>query len=190
MNAGEEHIKYFELLEIPPGSTMAEVSRAYNHLKELYSRDSIVTFPLADELSDEQREEILKQVKEAYAILMDVLNGGLSESSRKSPPGLDDDLQSEISDAFFSGDTLKRIREKMGVSLHDIELATKVRSQYLKNIEHERYSVLPEAVFVKGYLQALAKYLSLNPQKVLADYMQGYDSWKKEKEAKARGHSQ
>jgi hypothetical protein len=176
---GEEYDRYFEILEIPPGSTIAEVNTAYNHLRQLYSTESMVTSPVANDISEEQRARVLKQLEEAHAKLVRFLRKGKGEV--KPSPKPDDDLKAEIADTVFNGEALKRVREKMEVELHEVELATKVRVQYLQHIEFERFESLPEAVFIKGYLNAYARYLSLDAGKVQADYMKGYEQWKQDK---------
>jgi transcriptional regulator with XRE-family HTH domain len=59
------------------------------------------------------------------------------------------------------GRTLEVAREKRGLSLRQVEEATKIRSRYLRDLENENFDVLP-AVYVIGSLKTYAHYLGLN----------------------------
>ena len=59
------------------------------------------------------------------------------------------------------GKTLKRVREKRGLSLQQVEEATKIRSRYLRDLENENFDVLP-AVYVLGSLKTYAEHLGLD----------------------------
>lgn len=59
------------------------------------------------------------------------------------------------------GCTLKRAREKRGLSLQQVEEATKIRSRYLRDLENENFDVLP-AVYVLGSLKTYAEHLGLD----------------------------
>lgn len=69
----EEYHKYLKILELNPNATLTEIKRSYTHLKRLYSADSIVISPIAEEFSEEKREEILIQIEEAYNSLLTLL---------------------------------------------------------------------------------------------------------------------
>lgn len=62
----EDDRKYFEILEIDSDASSEEIEKAYLHLKRLYSSDSVITLPIADEFPDEEKQQILSQVEEAY----------------------------------------------------------------------------------------------------------------------------
>ena len=59
------------------------------------------------------------------------------------------------------GSTLKRAREKRGLSLQQVEEATKIRTRYLRDLENENFDVLP-AVYVLGSLKTYAEHLGLD----------------------------
>src|SRR5215204_6659544 len=59
------------------------------------------------------------------------------------------------------GRTLRRAREKRGLSLQQVEEATKIRSRYLRDLENENFDVLP-AVYVLGSLKTYAEHLGLD----------------------------
>lgn len=59
------------------------------------------------------------------------------------------------------GQILKQARQEQGLSLQEVEQATKIRSRYLKELEEGNFSVLP-AVYVWGSLKTYANHLHLD----------------------------
>jgi cytoskeletal protein RodZ len=59
------------------------------------------------------------------------------------------------------GRTLRLTREKRGLSLQQVEEATKIRTRYLRDLENENFDVLP-AVYVLGSLKTYAEHLGLD----------------------------
>lgn len=86
-NTGENVISsgsknYYELLAITPEATDREIEEAYHKARSLYGQDSVAFYSL---YSGEEREEMLKQLSEAYNTLKDpvrrlVYNTELSSS--------------------------------------------------------------------------------------------------------------
>ena len=63
-----EGLNYYEILKIPSNSASFEIKRAYQDALSIYNEDSLVTYSL---FSNEERDNILKTVKEAYSTLID-----------------------------------------------------------------------------------------------------------------------
>ena len=59
------------------------------------------------------------------------------------------------------GRTLQQARAKRGLSLQQVEEATKIRTRYLRDLENENFDVLP-AVYVLGSLKTYAEHLGLD----------------------------
>ena len=59
------------------------------------------------------------------------------------------------------GRTLRLAREMRGLSLQQVEEATKIRARYLRDLENENFEVLP-AVFMLGSLKTYAEHLGLD----------------------------
>lgn len=59
------------------------------------------------------------------------------------------------------GRTLERARRERGLSLDEVEQATKIRARYLRDLENENFDVLP-AVYILGSLKTYAGYLGLD----------------------------
>ena len=69
------------------------------------------------------------------------------------------------------GEKLRRERELRGVALDDIAGATKIGTRMLRALEEEHFEILPGGIFNKGFVRAYAKYLGLNEDEAVADYL-------------------
>jgi cytoskeleton protein RodZ len=70
------------------------------------------------------------------------------------------------------GERLRREREMRSVSLDEIADATKIGTRLLKALEEEQFELLPGGIFNKGFVRAYAKYLGINEEQAVADYLQ------------------
>jgi len=95
----EKYKQYFDVLEIDQTAHIEEITQSYVHLKRLYSTSSMVTSPIADEFSDEERQDILQQIEEAYQQLSKLVR--------------EEEIQEELAYQQLS---LKREREKFSDS--------------------------------------------------------------------------
>jgi len=175
----EEYKKHFDTLELSPDASLTEVRKAYLHLKDLYSKESIVTLPVEGEVSEDLNDKILRQIEEAYLNLVSLYQEegvSLESDTRSVPSGA----------AIFNGAALKEIREGLSIDLRDVALVTKVQMQHLENIEFDNYEALPVEVYVRGYVTGYAKYLSLDPEKVADDYMREYRAWKEARRSRKK----
>lgn len=180
--AKEDYRRYFEILEILPNASLPEVRNAYLHLKELYSKDSIVTSPIVDEFSSDSMNDILSQIEDAYCNLVAYFEGEkiTEEEKTKTVAPSGDDVRREISKiSSFSGPVLKQIREKLRVELYEIALSTNIRMKYLEDIEREKFDAVPPEVYLRGFVADFARHLQLDQKKVVNDYMARYREWKK-----------
>jgi cytoskeletal protein RodZ len=60
------------------------------------------------------------------------------------------------------GRLLEHKRKDQGLSLEEVEQATKIRKRYLTGLEREDYAMLPDAVYARGFLKTYANYLGLD----------------------------
>jgi len=60
------------------------------------------------------------------------------------------------------GRYLEQKRKERGLSLEEVEHATKIRKRYLTGLEREDYAMLPDAVYARGFLKTYANYLGLD----------------------------
>lgn len=176
----KEYKKYFDVLEISPDASLSQIKSAYLRLKRLYSAESVVMSPIADEFPYKKRQKILKQIEGAYTALTSLLYHGQHKSSYcgeslTSKGGSEDKKEKSTP---FSGPVLRQIRKERGIGLYEVALDTKIRVEILENIELERFEVLPQEVYLKGHISVYANYLLLDPKKTADDYIQKYREWK------------
>ncbi len=60
------------------------------------------------------------------------------------------------------GPLLEQKRTEKGLSLKDVEHATKIRTRYLEGLEREDFSMLPDHVYTRGFLKTYANFLGLD----------------------------
>ncbi|MEQ1664237.1 MAG: helix-turn-helix domain-containing protein [Bdellovibrionales bacterium] len=72
-------------------------------------------------------------------------------------------------------DQLKIAREKMGASLNDVALSTKINVRLLKAIEAGDFSELPPQSFSRGFIRSFATYLKIDPKPILEQYQADED---------------
>ncbi len=75
----------------------------------------------------------------------------------------------EMSKGSF-GEHLRREREMRGVSLEEISVATRIATRFLEAMENEQWDQLPGGVFNRGFVRAVAHFLGLNEENLVAEY--------------------
>lgn len=68
------------------------------------------------------------------------------------------------------GARLQRERELRGVSRDEICTATRIGARYLEALENEQWAILPGGVFNRGFVRAVARFLGLDEDDLLAEY--------------------
>lgn len=184
---------HYELLEVSYNATWGEIKKAYRLAKKTYSQDSIALYSLFDA---NDRELILDRIEEAYKTLIDgEKRKQYNQDILKGSPELDDQT---FKDAYESttgetdddillsgrvtGEALKRVREKRGVSLEEIADFTKISLAYLQFLEQDDYKKLPVEVYLQSYLHQYAAILKLDSSLVVDGYLENYRQWGKENE--------
>jgi cytoskeleton protein RodZ len=69
------------------------------------------------------------------------------------------------------GERLKREREMRNVSLEEIAESTKIGKRNLLALETEEFNKLPGGIFNKGFVRAYAKYLGLDEDQAVTDFL-------------------
>ncbi|MDK9719082.1 MAG: helix-turn-helix domain-containing protein [Trichlorobacter sp.] len=170
----EEYHDYLELLELSQDSTPADICRRYRYLKNLYSGDSIEIRALNNDFSEEIRADFLLRLDDAFKKLNE-----LSEKSRdgatRPRTDQDDELRLWLTQIdCFTGSILRSIRERMKVELKTVFAATRIQTHFLEDIEGEVFESFPAEVYLRSYLIEYARFLSLDTQRVLNDYLPRY----------------
>src|ERR1700675_3262606 len=68
------------------------------------------------------------------------------------------------------GERLKREREMREVSLKEVTTATRIGPRFLEALENEEWEKLPGGVFNRGFVRAIARFLGLDEENLLAEY--------------------
>jgi cytoskeletal protein RodZ len=68
------------------------------------------------------------------------------------------------------GERLKRERELREVSPNEVVVATRISLRFLEALENEDWEKLPGGVFNRGFVRAIARYLGLDEENLLAEY--------------------
>jgi cytoskeleton protein RodZ len=68
------------------------------------------------------------------------------------------------------GERLRREREMRGVGLEEISAATRISTRNLEALENEQWDRLPGGIFNRGFIRAVAHYLGLDEESILAEY--------------------
>src|SRR5205814_6694063 len=69
------------------------------------------------------------------------------------------------------GERLKRERELRSITLDEIANSTKIGTRMLHALEDEEFSKLPGGIFNKGFVRAYARYLGLDEEQAVVDYL-------------------
>jgi len=70
------------------------------------------------------------------------------------------------------GAKLKLEREKRKITLEQISLSTKIGTRMLQALEEDNFNQLPGGIFNRGFVRAYSRFLGLDEDQTIADYMQ------------------
>ena len=68
------------------------------------------------------------------------------------------------------GDTLREARMRQQIDIAEVEEATKIRAKYLRALENEEFSLLPDAPRVRSFLRTYAEWLGLDARMLVEEY--------------------
>ena len=74
------------------------------------------------------------------------------------------------------GEILRKEREARGVSLQEISEETKISMRFLRAIEEEHFDLLPGGVFNRNFVRQYARYLRLDEDTAVQDYLRIVDT--------------
>ena len=166
------HPEDWELLGVEPDTDLVLVKRAFMERRALYESNTLATYNLLD---DDEREEMVTRIETAYErIVGDAPQAMPAEAPTPAPiqqpevpTGPAPDLAAE------PGELLHHTRLRLGLSLHQIAIETKIGVQILEQIENEDFEALPATVFVRGHVQQFARELKLpDPGKIAQHYIE------------------
>jgi len=68
------------------------------------------------------------------------------------------------------GERLEEARKRKGISIREAAETTKIRSDYLQKFEANYFDVDLPPLYLKGFLRAYARFLELDPERLLSDF--------------------
>jgi flagellar biosynthesis protein FlhG len=189
----EDEQTYYEILETEPGVSDEEVRRAYRAIKDIYASGSLVIAGLYEE---HELADLHARVNAAHdtlfapdrrrlydlalpeADLARAVRAAANAGRRAAAPlaaAAEERIEtSEIAidpDAEVTGAYLRKVRQTRGIELSDISQRTKISERYLRAIEDERFSEMPAAVYVRGYVMEYARALRMDAHRVTESYL-------------------
>lgn len=184
----------WQMLGLAPGATTEEIKRAYERLSSRLAPGSLALYSVADR---EEQLDVQQRLRAAYVELLnsvapeaspiDAWGPGtppLTASGAVAPvpaPPTDEAAAAQPPAAGpetdFNGELLRRSREAKGLSLETLSHHTRIRSRLLESLEAERFDELPERVFVRGFVLAVARELGLDPERVWDSYGKRWEAW-------------
>jgi hypothetical protein len=79
---------------------------------------------------------------------------------------------------FEIGNSLRAARERQGLGYPEIELATKIRSKYIRALEEEDFDACLGDAYIRGFLRSYADYLGLDGELYVDEYASRFQaSW-------------
>jgi cytoskeleton protein RodZ len=70
------------------------------------------------------------------------------------------------------GEKLKKEREKRKITLEQISVSTKIGTRMLQALEEDKFNQLPGGIFNKGFVRAYSRFVGLDEDQAVADYLQ------------------
>jgi cytoskeletal protein RodZ len=69
------------------------------------------------------------------------------------------------------GSSLRRERERRGITLEEISSSTKIRQSYLQAIEQGHLDQLPSGLIGRGFVRAYAREIGVDEEETIAAYL-------------------
>jgi cytoskeletal protein RodZ len=79
-------------------------------------------------------------------------------------------FQAEGGQGWEIGASLREARERQGLSLEEVEAATRIRERYLEALEQERFDVLPGNAYVRAFLREYGRFLGLDGEGLASQF--------------------
>ncbi len=192
---------FYELLEVDQKATSLTIKNAFIKQKQMYNRNALALYSLSDKPSNDQ---VLSQLEEAYNTLScefaredydRELNGfsknahtstktklTVSKVKSESYSVIDRESQYDLYGdqfGFGSGEQLKSFRAWLGIELQEVQQVTKISYTTLESIENESFQLLPDIVYVRGFLRTCLRYYGLPKREEFEKlFMERLKNWK------------
>jgi len=143
-------------VEVPDLAQAAELSRAYQHRRQLFGEESLATHGL---LSDPDRRAQLERLDSAHAERMSRMNDRFGSAPQPESPLPPVDLDQP-------GAYLRRCRELLGLTPRDVRERTRLTT--LEAIEGERWDALPPEPWLGRHVFEYARALGVREAEAIA----------------------
>lgn len=70
------------------------------------------------------------------------------------------------------GERLEEARKRKGISIREAAETTKIRGDYLQKFESNTFEIDLPPLYIRGFLRSYARYLELDPERIVNDYNQ------------------
>ncbi|MES1194960.1 MAG: helix-turn-helix domain-containing protein, partial [Opitutus sp.] len=68
------------------------------------------------------------------------------------------------------GEKLEEARKRKGISIREAAESTKIRGDYLQKFEANSFDVDLPPLYIRGFLRSYARYLDLEPDRIVSDF--------------------
>jgi len=72
------------------------------------------------------------------------------------------------------GELLFNARRSQNITIEELSRITKIDPEHIKNLENNRYHLLPPPTFIKGFIRNIANVLNQNPDELVAVFRRDY----------------
>lgn len=192
---------YYQLLEVKPSASIAEIRKAFQKMKSIYQPGSLAAYSL---FTTEDLEAVIRRLEEVLSVLTDLDKRKKYDSSLIEKRQLSEKevinykmlkkemraaalaaIPDKIDEGFaqqpglvYDGQFLKKMRQFKKISLDEISKITKISPKILIAIENMDISLLPAGIYLKGFLKEYAKCLKLIPEELASSYLKVIDKIK------------
>ena len=188
----------YDLLEVKHDASHLEIKTSYLRQKQLYDSNSLAFYSLTNEAAD----QTVSKLNEAYKTLSCEISRKKYDKELAVKPQVIDrkkktkalstklEVNSQAERVRYfdslcvdfnsgSGAILKSFRLWTGLEYQEVQAVTKIHSHILEAIENESFQLLPNIVYVKGFLDCILKYYGLENSNDYKDqYMERFKNWK------------
>lgn len=127
--------------------------------------------------SSDMNPNFMAQPRRGYGHARNVVRKAIA------PAALQADVQEKVSNLIADGDLgdgnlYKRIRQLVGVSKEEMQDHIKISIGYIDNLEENRFDLLPQPVYVKGFLKSYLRYLGVSAcDHLIKAYAERLNDW-------------
>ena len=165
----------YELLEVDPRASQEVIREAIQRTRRELSPSSVALYSI---LSSSERQHLSERLDEAQRVLNDpvsrraydrTLGLEITAGSPQEPTPEPAPPAPVAADGPITGAVLAAAREARGLTVDRLATLTRIRRPILEAIEAENREVLPQKVFVRGFVLTYAREVGLDPERAWND---------------------